>query len=77
MLVVVLLIVHNLYQQVPDWSIDFFHMETLDGLLLHQETSDEFVRQLMLSVVRLTGAANKVPSSAGLKPNITSNVLSH
>jgi hypothetical protein len=37
-------------------------MTTLDKLLLNADTNDEFIRQLMSSLVLSTRASNEIPS---------------
>ena len=37
-------------------------MTSLDNLSLQQETHDEFIRHLVMSVVKLTNASNEIPS---------------
>lgn len=45
-------------------------MTTLDKLLLNTDTNDEFIRQLMSSLVLSTRASNDIPSG-----NITNSML--
>ena len=40
-------------------------MTSLDDLVLKQESNDQFIRNLMMSVVKLTDSTNKIASNKG------------